>query len=295
MRPRVGVAATLAAALALAVPGWSAAGSGGPPALSQPREHVAPRAEFVPAVRLSAQLSRYFVVMRAPAMADRARTAARSGGELSPASQRAARDAALRSQEAAIADARARGGKVVYRYGTLVNAFSVQLSPGAARAMALRSDVASVQPVSIVKLENSTSVPFIGATKVWDKFGVRGRGMTLALVDTGIDYTHKDFGGPGNIRAYTSNDPNFVEPGTFPTKKVIGGYDFVGSNYDVLDDDTTNDVPRPDFDPLDRDGPGPPTGWSTWERCSPPPPATPGTSRPGDPRTSSARPRRPAV
>ena len=193
-------------------------------------------------------------------MADRARTAARSGGELSPASQRAARDAALRSQEAAIADARARGGKVVYRYGTLVNAFSVQLSPGAARAMALRSDVASVQPVSIVKLENSTSVPFIGATKVWDKFGVRGQGMTLALVDTGIDYTHKDFGGPGTIRAYTSNDPNFVEPGTFPTKKVIGGYDFVGSNYDVLDDDTTNDVPRPDFDPLDRDGHGTHTG-----------------------------------
>ena len=58
--------------------------------------------------------------------------------------------------------------------------------------------------------------------------------MTVALVDTGIDYTHADFGGPGTERAYNRNDPNFVEPGSFPTAKVIGGFDFVGSNYDPL-------------------------------------------------------------
>ena len=44
--------------------------------------------------------------------------------------------------------------------------------------------------------------------------------------------------------------------GSFPTDKVIGGFDFVGSNYDVLDEDTSNDIPRPDPDPLDRDGHG---------------------------------------
>ena len=36
---------------------------------------------------------------------------------------------------------------------------------------------------------------------------------------------------------------------------MIGGYDFVGSNYDVVDaganEDPTNDIPRPDADPLD--------------------------------------------
>jgi hypothetical protein len=59
---------------------------------------------------------------------------------------------------------------------------------------------------------------------------------------------------------YDNNDPNVVEPGTFPTKKVIARFDFVGSNYDVLDADTSNDIPRPDFDPLDRDGHGTHTG-----------------------------------
>ena len=118
-----------------------------------------------------------------------------------------------------------------------MNAFSAVLTPAAAQQMAARHDVASVQPVSIVKLDNSTSVPFIGAPKVWKKFGARGQGMTLALVDTGIDYTHADFGGSGDPADYENNDPNVVEEGTFPTKKVIGGFDFVGSNYDVLDSD----------------------------------------------------------
>ncbi len=106
----------------------------------------------------------------------------------------------------------------------------------------------------------TTSVPFIGAPQVWSTFGVRGQGMRVALVDTGIDYTHASFGGEGTVAAYEANDPTFIEPGSFPTDKVIGGYDFVGNNYDVLDDDPTNDIPRPDFDPLDSDGHGTHTG-----------------------------------
>ena len=260
MRVRSLWAAAVVVALVVAAPGFSGADTGSRFTPGQARDRVAPQGRFVPAVGLSARLSRYYVVMRAPAMADRARAAAAGGRSLSGAAQRSAREAALRSQRDAVAEAQARGGRVVFRYGTLVNAFSAQLSPTAARALAARSDVASVQPVSIVKLQNSTSVPFIGATKVWKRFGARGQGMTLALVDTGIDYTHKDFGGPGTVAAYEHNDPNYVEPGTFPTEKVTGGYDFVGSNYDVVDGDSTNDIPRPDFDPLDRDGHGTHTG-----------------------------------
>ncbi len=211
---------------------------------------------FVPAVAAGARLSRYYVVMDAPSVADRARQDRTMTGQ----AERSAHAAALASQTGALAQAKSLGGRVVFRYGTLVNAFSAVLTRSAAAQMAARPDVASVQPVSIVTLDNSTSVPFIGAKKVWNTFGARGQGMTLALVDTGIDYTHKDFGGSGDPADYESNDPNAVERGTFPTAKVIGGFDFVGSNYDVLDDDTSNDIPRQDFDPLDRDGHGTHTG-----------------------------------
>jgi minor extracellular serine protease Vpr len=257
MRPRLALAGSLALALILVVVGPSGAN---PTGRDERRAHVSPDKDFTPTVAASARLSRYFVVMKAPSAVDRLLQARRTHRLFSGQSETAARDAALASQSQAIAAARARGGTIVFRFGTLVNAFSAHLTPSVARALARRPDVAFVQPVSIMRLENSTSVPFIGAPKVWSHFGARGQSMTLALVDTGIDYTHKDFGGPGTVAAYENNDPNFVEPGTFPTAKVIGGYDFVGSNYDVLDDDTSNDIPRPDADPLDRDGHGTHTG-----------------------------------
>jgi subtilisin family serine protease len=208
---------------------------------------------FVPAAIRSRQLSRYFVEMKVPSAAEA--LLRRTGSSVTAPTRDAAAEA-LRSQESAIGQVRSLGGSVVFRYGILVNAFSAQLSAQAASTLAQRADVRSVQPVGIVRKTLTTSVPFIGAPQVWNQFGVRGQGMRVAVVDTGIDYTHASFGGAGTVEAYNSNDPTFIESGTFPTDKVIGGYDFVGENYDVLDDETANDTPREDFDPLDQDGHG---------------------------------------
>jgi subtilisin family serine protease len=246
--------------LIVAVPGLSSARQATGSSPRAERRSEGAFRKFTPAVATAHRLSRYFVVMKAPSVAQRVISARHAGAPLASAAQGQAKRDALAAQSGALAQARSAGGQIVFRYGTLVNAFSAVLSQTAAEAISRRSDVSSVQPVSIVVLDNSTSVPFIGAPKVWNRFGARGQGMTLALVDTGIDYTHKDFGGPGTVAAYEKNDPNVVEPGTFPTKKVIGGYDFVGSNYSVVDDDPSNDIPRPDFDPLDRDGHGTHTG-----------------------------------
>jgi minor extracellular serine protease Vpr len=194
--------------------------------------------------------------MNADSVADVLRRGARSGASVSAPRQQSAAAAALRAQESAIGQARSLGGTISFRYRVLINAFSARLSADAAAALASRSDVRSVQPVSIVKKTLSTSVPFIGAPQVWSTFGARGQGMRVAVVDTGIDYTHASFGGEGTVEAYQENDPTFIETGTFPTDKVIGGFDFVGENYDVLDADASNDTPRPDFDPLDEDGHG---------------------------------------
>ena len=210
----------------------------------------------MPATVRARQLGRYFVQMKAPAVAD---AVLRSGAATS-APQRIAATDALRAQEGAIAQAKSLGGSVTFRYKVLVNAFSAQLSAKAAASLAQRADVQSVQPVSIVRMSLETSVPFIGADQVWEDFGVRGQGMRVAIVDTGIDYTHASFGGEGTVEAYEANDPTFIETDSFPTDKVIGGFDFVGNDYDVLDADPSNDIPHPDFDPLDSDGHGTHTG-----------------------------------
>jgi subtilisin family serine protease len=219
--------------------------------------------DFAPAVaRAQRGLGRYFVVMRGASVA---RKLDAEGASTSARSQRRMAQAALRGQRAAIHEARSQSGRVVFRYADLLDGFSANLTPSAAASLADRADVRSVQPVPIVHRMSEAglasggagqSVSFIGTPRVWRRLGAKGQGITVADVDTGIDYTHKNFGGPGTRAAYQRNNPNFIEPGSFPTRKVIAGYDLVGSNYDVLDDDPSNDIPQPDPDPLDRDGHG---------------------------------------
>jgi minor extracellular serine protease Vpr len=211
---------------------------------------------FTPASTLAQGTGRYFVTLDTPSVADAMKASARP---LSGRRQSEIAKQARASQTAAIGQARSLGGSVNYRYDTLINGFSTSISSEAASQLARRSDVRSVEPVSISVKTNESAVPFIGATDVYKRFHAKGKGIKVAVVDDGIDYTHKNFGGPGTVAAYKNNDPNVIETKpngdpSFPTKKVAGGYDFVGSGYDVLDDDTTNDTPHPDFDPLDDGG-----------------------------------------
>lgn len=62
------------------------------------------------------------------------------------------------------------------------------------------------------------SVPLTGAANVWVDPGVKGEGMVLGVVDTGVDYNHPDLGGPG-----------------FPNAKIVNGYDFGDMDPDPMD------------------------------------------------------------
>lgn len=100
--------------------------------------------------------------------------------------------------------------------------------------------------------ENYSGAKFIGA-KLINEDGIKGDGIHVAVVDTGIDYTHNDFSPSHNIN-YDDNNPNIIEKGTFPTNKVVGGFDFVGSSFNPNSKESY--IPKPDGDPLDENGHG---------------------------------------
>ena len=174
-----------------------------------------------------------------------------NGATLGQAVQRQAKRIAG-EQDAMAEWLQADGVRVTRRYSRLVNALRVRITREKRAVLAKRVGVKRVERPRVYEPLTKTSVPAIGAKTVWGTrtTGFDGEGIRVAVIDTGVDYTHAMFGGPGTKEAYQSNNADEVEEGTFPTDKV-DGWDFAGKDYSGA-----NDVPLPDGDPLDRSGYG---------------------------------------
>jgi subtilisin family serine protease len=168
----------------------------------------------------------------------------------------AARARVQASQEAAMPRLRAAGATVQGRLGTVLNAVRVRATVRELDRIASMSGVKSVQVSRTVTVDNAAADRFTGTDRAWAELGFTGTGVTVGVIDTGIDYTHADFGGAGTAAAFTSNNGAVIEPGSFPTPKVVAGYDFVGDGYDSSSTDPAKAVPHPDPDPLDCEGHG---------------------------------------
>ena len=166
-----------------------------------------------------------------------------------------ARLAAIEVEQAALTPAIERlGGKVVARLSRLANAVQVLADDEAARRMERLPGVARVERVPLVRRALASALPVVRAPAAWaGPPMLQGDGITIGIIDSGLDYTHADFAGIGTSDAYLANDPDLIEPGSFPTAKVVGGWDFVGDAYNP---DGGQTAPQPDPDPLDCTTPG---------------------------------------
>jgi len=106
----------------------------------------------------------------------------------------------------------------------LVNGLAGRMKEGDRQRIAGLPQVKGVYPDYQVQAMLDESVPLIGAPEVWamtDAHGlpVTGKGIRVAVIDTGIDYTHPDLGGCFGAGC-----------------KVAAGYDFVNKDADPMDD-----------------------------------------------------------
>jgi MYXO-CTERM domain-containing protein len=152
-------------------------------------------------------------------------------------------------QDALLPEIARYGGKPMARLSRLANAIQVLATDEAIERVALLPAVLRVERVPRLERSLASAVPLVGAPEVWSApLGIRGEGVTIGVIDSGIDYTHADFAGAGTEAAYLANDPDVIEDGSFPTARVVGGWDFVGDTYNP---DGGSPAPKPDGDPLD--------------------------------------------
>ena len=183
-----------------------------------------------------------------------------SGTTVTPA-QKSARRTQIKAHQQSVVDAvRKSGGLVVSQMQDAYNGIHVHVRASQIAALAAMPGVASVHLARVYRPSLTHSVPFVGAPAAWSATGFTGQGVSIAVIDSGIDFYHADFGGSGKPSDYEyglAHDtvlPATNADGTtaFPSAKVTAGYDFVGDAYDAAaPTGSPATIPVPDGNPLD--------------------------------------------
>ena len=165
-------------------------------------------------------------------------------------------------QQQGASAAKESGAQVLYTTHNTMRGVALYGNVEQIRALANRDDVERISIIEDMAPQNTGSVLDTDTLSVWAKSpqnpastGYTGKGVKIVVLDTGIDYTHADLGGPGTKEAYEKAKASDTIPeGTYDPKKFLGGYDLVGDDYNSAKKETS--TPHPDANPLDCGGHG---------------------------------------
>ncbi len=196
--------------------------------------------------------------------------------------QRAIYSAELAAARATVAaEVEAAGGVVLADFSHAASGMAVEVDAADIAALAALPGVAAVVRVADYATDQAAApitatqgelATLIGADKV-HRAGNDGTGIEIAIIDSGIDYTHVKLGGPGDADSYRraacgsaaispadpACDPTLAPPADlFPNAKVIGGRDLVGDIWPDPDPRCGTQLvcPVSDENPIDLHGHG---------------------------------------
>ena len=215
-----------------------------------------PVTQVAPELKKAAGVVEVVVRLAQPSVAEAAGKDVKwRGAKLTSVQQKSYKASLDAEQQTLVSQLVALGGVETARLTRALNAVVIKIDASKIPAISQLQGVVSVRPIGNYSLADSDVVQLIEANLVhWD--GADGTGIRVAVLDSGIDYTHKNLGGAGTDDAYTAaygtqpDDPrNTTRDGLFPTAKVIEGFDFVGESWP--NGDRTEDP-----DPIDYEGHG---------------------------------------
>ncbi|GAA3635773.1 S8 family serine peptidase [Microbacterium awajiense] len=179
--------------------------------------------------------------------------------------QKAKKDKVAGQQKAFAAQAKKLGVTELGSTQLAANLVAVSVDASKLDDLAALPNVISVTPIARYETHSSTSadpaesgslaqaIEYVEAAALHDD-GYDGSGVRVAVLDSGIDYTHANLGGPGDVDFYntcfagasapvTGACADYFGPGA---PKVKGGWDFVGDawpNGAVVEDANPIDAP----------------------------------------------------
>lgn len=150
----------------------------------------------------------------------------------------------VKSEQESVIDKveRITGTSVNKKFGYLINGFSIN---------AKRKDIDKIKEIQGVKcitesktykLNMSGSDEITQAASEWKNIGYEGKGMVISIIDSGIDYTHKDLKNidTNSIKLKQSDINENIASlgyGQYYTDKVPFGYNYADGNNNIIKDD----------------------------------------------------------
>ncbi len=184
---------------------------------------------------------------------------ARGGSPAAHANERAQLQAEARDAGAAFAERSS--------FTQLWNGLTVEADRADAARLQQLDSVEAVYPVAEIERpdpadaapELGTALEMTGASAAQSELGLTGEGLSVAIIDTGIDYNHPDLGGDGEqdktYTASSADDRQLTDDKGAEHSRVTYGYDYVGDDFNPADPDAPQD-PDPNPDPMDPQGHG---------------------------------------